>query len=291
MNLLTALVAWGFLSSALVAGEIVDTPDFSVVAQKVSEFSTKYGAENVLVVFDADNTVLAMNQDLGSNQWFEWQNDLRKKDPSHPFLVAKEFPDLLAAQERLFSLGKMHTPDAKISACVSKFQKAGSLCMILTARGSNNRDATQRELKRNKLNFQATDKLFDVPSGDWLPYDARRIGASGLTAAEQTKFGLAKPRPVSYGNGVMMVAGQHKGAMLLILLANTPRRFSAIVFVDDNKKNTQNVLDALTARNYPNAVIRYGAEDHHVEEFKKSDKTIVDKQWRTLDSTVNAIFK
>jgi hypothetical protein len=275
-----------------VSGEIIDTPNFSVVDHKVAEFSKQFGARNVLVVFDADNTLLAMNQDLGSNQWYEWQSDLQKKHPNSPYLVGKTFPELLAAQGTIFSLGNMHTPESKIPACIAKYQAAGTQCMVLTARGTENRDATQRELKRNKLKFQSADKLFQgLPSGSWYPYDPKNIAASGLTNAEQTEFKLGAPRNVSFGNGVMMVAGQHKGAMLLIMLAHCPQRFSAIVFVDDSSTNTKNVFHALTKRNYPNAVIRYGAEDKNVKAFDESDKTAVDKQWRKLDATIQSVFK
>ena len=279
-------------STTAQAGEIIDTLHFPVVNQKVAEFSKKYGAENALVVFDADNTLLAMNQDLGSNQWYEWQAQLQKHEPTSPFLVAPTFPELLSAQARIFGLGKMHTPENEIAASVKKFQTAGSHCLVLTARGSDTRDATERALKRNNLNFKTADQLFrGLANGAWKPYNSTNIAPSGLTAKEQALFKLGSPRDVSYGNGVMMVAGQHKGAMLLILLAHSPRRFSAIVFVDDSAKNTNHVFQALECRNYPNAIIRYGAEDQHVKAFQKKDKHAVDQQWKKLDATINAIFK
>ena len=41
----------------------------------------KSDPEHVLLVLDIDNTLLAMNQDLGSDQWFEWQRYLLDHEP------------------------------------------------------------------------------------------------------------------------------------------------------------------------------------------------------------------
>ena len=50
--------------------EAYSTADFSRVVDKSRELVEKYSKENVLVVIDIDNTLLAMNQDLGSDQWY-----------------------------------------------------------------------------------------------------------------------------------------------------------------------------------------------------------------------------
>ena len=75
--------------------ESYSTADFSRVVDKSKELVEKYSKENVLVVVDVDNTLLAMNQDLGSDQWYNWQSGLLKDDPSSPDLVAADFQGLL----------------------------------------------------------------------------------------------------------------------------------------------------------------------------------------------------
>ena len=56
------------------------TTEFATVVEQVDDFVKKYGTRNVLLVVDLDNTLLAMNQDLGSDQWFTWQETLLEKD-------------------------------------------------------------------------------------------------------------------------------------------------------------------------------------------------------------------
>ena len=60
------------------AGNVPDTTDFVDTAL---ELGAEFGAENTLVVMDIDNTLVAMLDDLGSEQWFEWQhwNRLHRK--------------------------------------------------------------------------------------------------------------------------------------------------------------------------------------------------------------------
>ena len=51
------------------------------VAAAVEQFADQFGPEHVLLVLDIDNTLLAMNNDLGSDQWFEWQKYLLENEP------------------------------------------------------------------------------------------------------------------------------------------------------------------------------------------------------------------
>ena len=101
----------GAQTDQLTAGvkESYSTADFSRVVDKSKELVEKYSKENVLVVVDIDNTLLAMNQDLGSDQWYNWQNGLLENDPSSPDLVAADFKGLLGVQGTLFSLCLLYT--------------------------------------------------------------------------------------------------------------------------------------------------------------------------------------
>src|SRR5882724_895334 len=84
---LVALVSCAGSLSAL-AGEIRDTSDFKDVAAQVEKYCDQYGPEHVLLVCDLDNTLMAMNHPLGSDQWFEWQRYLIEHDPKSPERVA-----------------------------------------------------------------------------------------------------------------------------------------------------------------------------------------------------------
>ena len=69
------------LSSQLYASEALTTSSMDEAFAKVEEKSLQYGRENVLMVFDIDNTLLTTTTDLGSDQWFSWQEKIMK-DPN-----------------------------------------------------------------------------------------------------------------------------------------------------------------------------------------------------------------
>jgi hypothetical protein len=46
---------------------------FSYVNKEVVRLNQQYGASNVLVVVDIDNTLLTSSVDLGGDVWYQWQ--------------------------------------------------------------------------------------------------------------------------------------------------------------------------------------------------------------------------
>ena len=92
-------LAWSTASATVLAAEVRATFEFQDVAYAVERYVEQYGPEHVLLVVDIDNTLLAMNQPLGSDQWFEWQDGLLKRQPHSSLLVAKSFEGLLEGQD------------------------------------------------------------------------------------------------------------------------------------------------------------------------------------------------
>ena len=77
----------------VVASELQATKDFADVGRDVGAIRHKVGPEHVLLVLDIDNTMMSMDNRLGSDHWFEWQSYLLNHEPTSPHLVAKAFPD------------------------------------------------------------------------------------------------------------------------------------------------------------------------------------------------------
>lgn len=283
------VASWVFLALALSTGfaarasELQATKDFADVAKTVESYVAKYGAEHVLLVLDIDNTVMSMDTDLGSDHWFEWQNYLLNNEPTSPHLVAKTFPDLLKVQGILYECGKMHPTQPDGPRLISKLQKQGVATILLTSRGPEFRDPTERELKRCGYDFKASAlPVHDVPTAEYLPYDPTQPEKSGLSAEEIRKYKLGPPRPVLYTNGVFMTAGQHKGMMLLTLLRNSKRDIKAVVYVDDNVRHVGSVFSAAVARNIEVSSFQYQHEDVRVQRFQYSDKAAMDAAWAAV---------
>lgn len=284
---LTLLVGTRPASSA----EYRSIKDFRAAAESVNRYIEKYGAYHVLLVVDIDNTVLAMNGPLGSDQWFEWQDYLQKNEPDSPYLVAKDFDGLLAVQGLLYNLGRMHPPQSDLPAIIKQIQRRGIDTLVLTSRGDEFRAATERELKRSGYDFARTAiPTRDVRSDCYMPYDLKNIKASGLTVVEAAAFELKPAKSVSYSNGIMMTSGQHKGAMLLTLLARSDRKVKAVVYVDDHERHVARVFAALSGRGIDATTFHYQAEDKHVKGFQYGSKDEVTRRWHQLSDTLEAVF-
>ena len=219
------------------------TSDFSNVRASALGYLKKYAPKEILLGVDIDNTMLAMNQDLGSDQWFNWQAGLQKTNPNSPDLVAKEFPELIEIQGLLFAVSGMHPPEPDLPTMIKELQGLGIQTIVLTSRGPTFRDSTERELSKNGYDFSKNSFPIEERRGTFLPFNPKKPAAHGLSAEIVSKI-ESRLDEVSYSNGIFLTAGQHKGYMLRSLLARCiakegdAQRFKAIEFVDDHQRHT-----------------------------------------------------
>jgi hypothetical protein len=240
--IIAIVVFCAFLPASLGKPQAPASPDFAAVEQAALDLGTKYGTERVLLVFDMDNTLLSMNQDFGSDEWFTWQRALAAADPA-------KIKALTEVQGILFDLSSMHPPEPGVQPrVVAALQDRGFAAIVLTGRSPLYRSATERELGRNGLDFSKTAVGPQGGfGGSFLPYDARNSEASGfILPCDRERMPLPAPQKVSYQNGVMMTSGQDKGLMLRSLLSRAGRHFAAVLFVDDSAGNLKAVTQAFS---------------------------------------------
>ncbi len=251
-----------------------------VQAEAVRLAELEGGQDKVLLVFDIDNTLLAMNQDLSSDQWFNWQQTLPKYDSRR----VGDFDELLRVQRLLYAISSMRaTEPIRQPEAVGQLQEAGFTTLVLTSRGYDIRDATRRELLANGYDFHKSRLVpLEGFAGPYYPYDVSHIEQSGITKHEAQQWladplspdQFEQPRKVSYSEGVYMVAGQNKGVMLRMLLHKSGNfeNFKHIVFVDDNPKNTKDVRDAFQNQKVNMVTFRYTREDGNARRFNENQK-------------------
>ena len=271
------------------------TSDFSRVQSRVSEYLEKYQSNEILLVVDVDNTMLAMNQDLGSDQWFNWQDDLLESDPESTDLVATDFSGLLEVQGLLFALSGMHPPEPELPKMVNELLAQGVQAMVLTSRGPTFRDATERELKNNAYDFSKSAPAIKEKRGLFYPFGLENPNAQGLSVAVAQRL-QSRRRSVSYSNGIFLTAGQHKGYMLRTLLARRmvgekdAKQFKAIVFVDDHQRHTKSMHEAYEGAELDLSTFRYSREDGNVSNFKNSSKRHVVHDWNRLSEFIDRVL-
>ena len=182
-----------------------------------------------LFVFDIDNTLLQSpeGQFVGSDQWYRWQETLGDTDRAKVECV-------LDIQGVAFHMAHLVPTDTGHSAeLVLQLQRSGFDVIALTARSPQFRAATERELRRNSIDFTVS-----------LPRD--HAGFPG-TYRPGPSDAIRTPRAASYQSGIAMLAGQHKGAALLDLLdrIGAGNDYDHVVFFDDNRDNANDMLEAL----------------------------------------------
>ncbi len=234
---------------------MLETRDLAEVSAAALNWSRQLGTEQVLVVFDLDNTLLAMEQDLGSDQWYDWQKELQAADRCDPRVVG----DRLAVQGALYAASAMRLTQADGPAQVKKLQEQDLKVIVLSSRGPDFRLQTLRELRRGGYRF-----------------DTSAIGPAGGYAEPFVPQGGS--RPTRYEDGVFLTAGQHKGEMLQALLQQTHTPWPAVVVMaDDKPDNLQAVMDAFAGSATSVQAFRYGREDDVVAAF---DGVQAVRQWQ-----------
>jgi len=221
---------------------LAETDDLAMVTDEALQLADLFGTQRVLVVYDIDNTLLAMEQGLGSDQWYYWQKALSEEDPCSPLLVGDRFK----AQGALYFASAMRPTQEDAALQLRRLQDAGLTVIAVTSRGPEFSLQTFRELRRNEISFW--------PSA--LP-PAR--GFPGLFIPEGGE------RESLYQDGVFMTAGQHKGAMLKALLDKTGVAAPAvIVMADDKAENLQAVMETFEGSGIWVHAWRYSGEDVNV---------------------------
>lgn len=294
MTLVAAATEW----SAPAGAAERETTTFAAVEREALRLGAIHGPERVLLVFDIDNTLLAMNQDLGSDQWFAWQRSLLGGDNVRA--VARNFDELIAAQQLLSAMSGMRRTDETAPAIIGKLEARGFPAIVLTSRGPESRAVARRELARNGYDFwsgyERRKRQMPPRTGTYLPYACDRIGEAGFTVAEVVAFRLCekgRPRGVSYADGLYMTAGQHKGAMLRALLAASGADYRAVLFVDDFAGHTEGMRAAFADRDTEAVTILFTGERAAVARFDNSEeaKRRVTEQWRDLTAVTCVIFR
>ncbi|MBU2978126.1 DUF2608 domain-containing protein [Alteromonas sp. C1M14] len=254
---------------------VEDVRSFAAVNEQITALNNLYGAENVLVVSDIDNTLLTSTSDLGGDIWYQWQRGKLPLKPSPEQTVNCLFEDAIGL---LYELNPMVLTEPDLHHMVAQWQQQGNAVIALTSRSPKYRTATERELYRNGFDLATTAiKETDLPS-------------DSLTVYRQT---LA--REMSYSRGIMMTTGMNKGTMLHWLLAQTGQTYQAIVFIDDSKKNIDDMNTSWQGDTVPMHIFYYTRVEHErisangsVLTAQQADKMARDYQ--TLTTTLQQVF-
>ena len=268
----------------------LESDRFDTLASEVHRITATIPKSRLLLVYDIDNTLLTMKQDLGGDAWFTWQEDLLKKTPTSPDLVAADFSGLLEWQGVFFTLAKMIPTEARAVEIFNQFKNDGIETMILTSRGPEFRSQTERELKRNGFQIGPMRSLANEPATSFLTFEAS--GTTRFPVTELQRLKTTSARPVTFQKGIMMTSGQHKGVMLGTFLDKwqLDDDFDAILFIDDHVKHTDRVHDAMAPHVKQLVTIRYSKMDSQVASFGR-DQQNAKRDWQDVRLLQQVLFE
>lgn len=294
---LVGLLLSVFFSISTLAAQRLETADLAEVRTQAETLAAQFGGpQQVMLVFDLDNTLLKHQQALGTDQWFRWQEDAVLNNKEIPERVAKDFNGLLGIQGVLFQLSPMQPTQPDGPTIVQELKAKGFAVIALTARGFDYRDVTFKHLN---VGYSFSRYGYSgLGSHSFLPYDHKNLSSIGLSANQDPQWikdlKLHEPaRPVNFTDGVFFSGGQHKGTMLLAILHLTKLQPKAVIFVDDTQKHVDRVHRALEIKPIEVVTYRYSREDQVVADFEKPnspDKNQAAFDWSRLKTLVREIF-
>src|SRR4051812_13263979 len=151
------LIAGIALSSRAFASQNFVSDDFTAMTRLAQQLCQRHGGcQNVLAGYDIDNTLLDPQSELGSDEWFTWQASLLPAAPGElpgRNAVASDIGGLIGVFTQLISTFPTHLVDPMAPRVVAAVQGMGIPSVVVTARSSEMRDPTVRELRRNGFDF------------------------------------------------------------------------------------------------------------------------------------------
>ena len=269
--------------------------------REVSALISRSGAaEQTLLVMDDDDTLTMMpcsqpeNPDkcqyLGGPAWSSWQQNLI--GTSSPYRVAASDEELFSITSVLFAMNFMAYSEPDLPAILQQLSSSGVRFVVETARGGGDISATENQLENLQITDASSSPFLHLISAHALQMPS---GQSSL-ASPFIPCALNNARPVSYRQGVMYVAGQNKGEMLLCLLsrAEPVRPVKHIVFVDDTDANVKDVYAAFKDNpDYQVSAVYYTRLEQHKAALTRGPMSEVyqkkaDERWQALKSVLHS---
>jgi len=252
---ITILLIFSLIALPTVAKSTVfkNVKDLKALTQHVA--SNKPPIGTTLVIFDIDDTLLEANNFVGSSKWYNWQRGKVVTDFNGvKFTIKQEnkFSCIFRSLSTLFELASTRTTQPDISNIMTELSSYD--LMLLTARTTSYRAATERELEKNSISF--SDQHLGNPNKVFnFRFDDGKRTAN-----------------VTYQNGMIMASGLNKGLVLETMLKRLNKNYQQIYFIDDSQKNITDMNKAWKEKSGQMHLFHYTRVDKSIskEEIKQS---------------------
>ncbi|MCH9621499.1 MAG: hypothetical protein S4CHLAM20_09190 [Chlamydiia bacterium] len=235
----------------------------SFLSAEIIESSTiadmdKYKEEGVLFLYDIDNTLVTLPQDLGTDQWFQERLKTNRSRIENKQKALDRTLNEWAAFQQLSKPIEVEPGSDKI---IKAQQDDHIMMMGFTTRGVT--------MSRNTI-IQLEELGIDFSRSALIDHD----------------YLFVQGRSVIYRNGVLFTAATHKGTTLFSFLDKLGINPRKIVFINDKWDNLRAVEETCEKRKIPFIGLRYGYLDERVRAF---DSAVTDKQINRFESILSGL--
>lgn len=259
--------------AASAAAPIERISAMETAVDRALDMANRHGADRVLVVFDIDSTLLRDARggpDLSA---------LEEADPAR----------FRQVERTVMYLSALEPTEPVLLDQLARLDAAGITTYALTARGTDMRDMTLRELEANRIAFPRAPECGpplcrvrgNIPAPRVLDAAREAVGAGELE-----RLGFTRGRLVSVSDGVVMASGLHKGVLLRALMASVAPDYAGVVFVDDAERNVIDVADASAAMDAEVAVFHYSGPPSP----RARSRAEIDADWRAAETAICRAF-
>ncbi len=235
---------------------------------------------DIVLAIDLENTLLAPKDDLGSEQWFDWQAGLlrsRKAGNEEPELLAGNLQELYSQYMSMTVRMKMHPTERHLGSGIQALQKEGFKIIVITSRSPDLLEPTLKQLIDNGID-PSLSTIHNVNTRPHLPYDPEDLSEAGFNEEERHHLYFDRfPREIRLRFGVFFTWEQHRGVLLRALFHEAEFTPCALLYVDNKESFGFQVHEAfrslLTSDHL--RTFRYTKSDTRMSRFMEQPKESV----------------
>lgn len=253
---------------------ILEIDRMSIAVDRAIAMADRHGAQNILVIFDLDSTLLRdpdRSPDL---------DDLAASDPGR----------FRQIERTVMYLKSLVPTEANLANQLMRLNKARIPAYLITARGHDMRDMTLREMKANGIVLPPAPECGPPLcigrgsiSGDQVLDAARQA----IGPDELTRLDFDRGRTITVWDGVVMAAGLDKGVLMRTLGASLGTTIKGYVFIDDALKNVEAVEQASRGMREEVAIFQYRSPERGGTVRTQVE---ADRAWQNTQAAICAAF-
>ncbi len=217
---------------------IIESDDITTIMAHICNTTSH---QEVLVVFDIDNTLIHATDGFGGDEWFSAmiQKEIVAGNTIH-MALEQVLPLYYEIQNKIW-LDLIQPETARM---ITFLQSAQVPLIALTSRSTPIKDRTRAQLIHVNIDFSHT-----APHNQTLTFDIHH--------------------EAYYERGILFSANHNKGDVLVHFFDIINYHPKKVIFVDDKLKYVQQVESALTRAGIECIAIRYSRLDQKVKEYNR----------------------